>query len=89
MRKGTYDMHYILMCRSLTVSQRAARALQRAGFFAAVVKAPQSANPDGCTYGVKIAQRNLTAARALLYKSGIPVENVLELHRDGDREVDR
>lgn len=71
-------MHYILMCRSLTLAQRAARALQRAGIFASVTKAPQSANPGGCTYGVKIAQRNLQAALSRLEDEGIPVQKILE-----------
>lgn len=82
-------MHYILMCRSLTLAQRAARALQRGGVFASVTKAPQSANPGGCTYGVKIAQRNLSAAQALLERAEIHVEKVLEQTGATDREVRR
>ena len=82
-------MHYILMCRSLTQAQRAARALQRTGMFAAVTKAPQSANPGGCTYGVKIAQRNLTAALAQLEQADIQVQKVLEQTGPAGKEVRR
>ena len=82
-------MHYILMCRSLTLAQRAARVLQRAGMFAAVTKAPQSANPGGCTYGVKIAQRNLTAALAQLEQANIQVRKILEQTGPTAREVER
>ena len=82
-------MHYILMCRSLTLAQRAARVLQRTGMFAAVTKAPQSANPGGCTYGVKIAQRNLTAAQAQLEQANIQVLKILEQTGPAAREVQR
>lgn len=71
-------MHYILMCRSLTTAQKAAHTLQRAGIYAVVTKAPQSANPAGCTYGVKIAERNLTSAARELAAAGIRIDKTLE-----------
>ena len=80
-------MHYILMCRSLTLAQRASRVLQRSGIFAAVTKAPQSANPGGCTYGVKIAQRNLAAAQARLEQANIQILKILEQTGPAGREV--
>ena len=64
-------MHYIILCRSMTLAQRAARALQDAGIFASVTKAPQSANPGGCTYGVKVGAHNLERARAALRAAGV------------------
>ena len=76
-------MHVILMCRSLTTSQRAARILQKAGIYASVTKAPQSANPGGCTYGVKIAQRNLEIAAQLLSAAGIGFEQAPEAPQTG------
>ena len=63
-------MHIVLMCRSLTSAQKAARIIQNHGIFAVVTKAPQSANPGGCTYGVKIAERNRGAALEILALSG-------------------
>lgn len=71
-------MQLILMCRSLTTAQKAAGILQRAGIYAAVAKAPQSANPGGCTYGVKIAERNLDAAMGVLAAAGIRIDRTLE-----------
>lgn len=71
-------MHLILMCRSLTAAQRAAHTLLNNGIFASVTKAPQSANPGGCTYGVKIAARNLAAAQAVLEAAEINVEKTVE-----------
>ena len=71
-------MHLILLCRSLTLAQKAARILQRNGVFASVTKAPQRANPGGCTYGVKIAERNLHVALTLLTAEGVEIDTVLE-----------
>ena len=71
-------MHLILICRSLTTAQKSAKVLQRAGIFAAVTKAPQSANPGGCTYGIKIAQRNYEAASQTLERAGIRIEQTVE-----------
>lgn len=71
--KEESNVQTILVCRSLTTAQRAARALQRHGIFAAVAKAPQSANPGGCTYGVKIGNQNLITAAAILESEGIEI----------------
>ncbi len=81
-------MQYIIMCRSLTYAQRAQRVLERGGVFASVTKAPQKANPRGCTYGVKIGERNLNRALDMLADGGIKTGKVFELMPDGDiREV--
>ena len=78
-------MHIILMCRSLTSAQKAARVLERHGIFAVVTKAPQSVNPGGCTYGVKIAERNRAAAAELMELNGMPVLQTVELPEPGER----
>ena len=81
-------MHYILLCRSMTQAQRTARALQGAGIFASVTKAPRSANPGGCAYAVKIGERNLTRALESLREQNIPVERIFSLDARGAfREV--
>ena len=80
-------MYVILMFRSLTASQRAARILQNRGIFGSVTKAPQSANPGGCTYGVKIASGNLQRAMTALAHENISPQKVLELNEGTAREV--
>ena len=80
-------MHYILMCRSMTTAQKAVRVLQNAGIFASAAKAPQSANPGGCTYGAKVAARNLNSAMAQLERAGITVLKVIEVNGTSSREV--
>lgn len=77
-------MHYLLMTRSLTAAQKSARRLQSAGIFAAVVKAPQRANPGGCSYGVKIGLRNLSAALQRLDADGVSVLRVLRVDDNGE-----
>ena len=76
-------MHYILLCRSMTSAQRAARLLQDAGVFASVTKAPQSANPGGCTYGVKVGARNLAAAQRILRDGRVAVSRIFTYAPDG------
>ena len=76
-------MHYIILCRSMTLAQRAARALQGAGIFSSVTKAPQSANPGGCTYGVKVGAHNLERALSVLRGNGVPTGKIFALGGDG------
>ena len=78
-------MHSLILCRSLTTAQKAARVLQGEGIFAAVTKAPQSAHPDGCGYGVKIAERRRAEALEALALAGVPVRGVVELPEAGER----
>jgi len=80
-------MHYLFLCRSLTSAQKAARILQNEGIYAAVTKAPQSANPGGCTYGVKLAARYVTAAAFALNQADFPIRKVFEVEGQSLREV--
>ena len=76
-------MHYIILCRSMTLAQRAANILRAAGIFASVTKAPQSANPGGCTYGVKVGAHNLEWAQTALREQGVQTGKVFALRADG------
>ena len=78
-------MYILMLCRSLTTAQKAARVLQSGGIFAAVTKAPQSAHPDGCGYGVKVAARRRDEALAALDAAGVAVRGVVELPEAGER----
>ena len=78
-------MHILVLCRSLTSAQKAARIIQRSGIYAVTAKAPQGANPGGCAYGVKLAGRNRDTALRLLTEAGIPVLSVIELPERGER----
>lgn len=84
---GSINMYVFFMCRSLTTAQKAARALQSAGIYSSVAKAPQKENPGGCTYGVKVAHRYGGEAEAILAHAGIAVEKTLELPELAERGV--
>lgn len=71
--------HYILICRSLTYTQRAARLLQRSGMYAAVIKAPQSVSDEGCSYGVRVRGADLERAREILASGGLTVRRTAAL----------
>ena len=47
-------MRYLIMCRSLTYAQRAARVLERAGIGAGIIKAPAGLTGNGCSYCVTV-----------------------------------
>ena len=76
-------MHYIILCRSMTLAQRAANVLHAAGVFASVTKAPQSANPGGCTYGVKVGAHNLERVQTALREQGVQTGKVFAMRADG------
>ena len=70
-------MTYFLLFQSLSRSQRAASLLRRQGIYCTVTKAPQGTVPGGCAYGVKLAERKLTAALELLQREGIAYRRLL------------
>lgn len=88
--EGENTMHYILLCRSMSSAQRAARALRAEGIFASVTKAPQRANPKGCTYAVKIGERHLTRALLILAQANVEIGKIYYDMPDGElREVQK
>lgn len=79
-------MQYLILCRSVTYAQKAVRLLQSSGIFASVTKAPQSANPGGCTYGAKVGARNLDRAVELLRGAGLYRSKVFSVSPRGEFE---
>lgn len=76
-------LRYLIMCRSLTYAQRAARILERTGITATVTRAPQGAASGGCGYCVKISERWLTAALQNLKNAGFTPGKVYLLKQNG------
>lgn len=50
-------MQYLIMCRSLTQAQQAARLLEKHGITASVVKAPHGLVNSGCVYAITFNRR--------------------------------
>ena len=73
----------LILCRSLTYAQRAAKTLERAGVTATVRKAPQGASDRGCTYAVKLRSASLDRALQLLKETGIPYGKRFHIQPDG------
>ena len=72
--------HYLIMCRSVTAAQRAARLLERSLIRAAVTKAPSSLTRSGCAYAVRLHARIEEAVR-LLRRNEIAIGKVyLSVH---------
>lgn len=64
-------LQYLIMCRSLTYAQRAARMLERRGITAVVRRAPQAASGEGCAYCVRVSEKSLANALAVLRETGL------------------
>ncbi len=74
---------YIIMCRSITYAQKAARLLERANIGAFLVKAPQGVTPEGCSYGLKVTPRNKRRALEIMHRAGIRSGRVYRIKSDG------
>ncbi len=57
--------HYLIMCRSVTSAQRAARLLERSLIHAAAVKAPSHLTRSGCAYAVRLRTKPEEAVKLL------------------------
>ena len=75
--------NYLLVCRSVTYAQRTARALASAGITAIVMRTPKAVASGGCSYGVKIPERHLTAALIAVKGNGLPPVRVYSQGLDG------
>lgn len=64
-------MRYLIMSRSLTYAQRAARVLERAGVSAGVIKAPAGLSSNGCSYSVAVAINRGEKAVSILRSAGL------------------
>lgn len=70
-------LHYLIMCRSLTYAQRAARALERSGITAVITRAPHGTTDVGCAYCVKVYENRLKDALGALSQAGLGPNRVL------------
>ncbi len=57
--------HYLIMCRSVTSAQRAARLLERSLIRASVTKAPSHLTRSGCAYALRLNVKLEEAVRLL------------------------
>jgi NADH/NAD ratio-sensing transcriptional regulator Rex len=75
--------YYLIICRSLTYAQRSAKALERAGITAVVMKTPKDITTEGCGYCVKVSEKRLTQALTVLKSAGMGVNRVYVQNLNG------
>ena len=63
-------VQYLIMCRSLTYAQKAARVLERTGLTVSIQRAPKEISKEGCAYCVKVSERKLEIALIELRVAG-------------------
>jgi len=63
-------VQYLIMCRSLTYAQKAARVLERTGLTVSIQRAPKEISKEGCAYCVKVSERKLDIALMELRTAG-------------------
>ena len=77
-------IYYLIICRSLTYAQRSAKALERAGITATVLKTPQNIAAEGCGYSVKVPINRLNNAVLTLKKVSLDPRRIFEAYDNGE-----
>ena len=81
-------VYYLIVCRSLTYAQRTASALERAGITARILRSPKAADREGCSHSVKVSERSLADALAVLDRAGLSPKRIyIQSMDDSYKEV--
>lgn len=75
---------YLLICKSLTYAQRAAKVLEHSGITAIIMRIPQALSADGCGYCVKVSNKSLTTALIALKNGELYPVKIYVLYADGN-----
>ena len=85
-----FSMSVLIFMRSLTYAQRGQRALFRLGITSEVRKAPLGSSDRGCTYALRVGERDLHLALSVLREARLEYGKVIQKDRDGNyREVEQ
>ena len=76
-------MRYLIMCRSLTYAQRAAKILERHAISAGVTRAPAGLSGNGCSYCVTVAYGRGIAAADILRREGLLQGKIYQQNTEG------
>ena len=77
-------INYLMICRSLTFAQKAAKTLEKAGINASITKTPREISEKGCGYCVKVSERRLNQALTTLKTHNLSPNKVYALFSDGN-----
>lgn len=82
-------LQYLIMCRSVTYAQKVVQTLERAGIRCRMIRSPSAISPSGCSYSVRIAQKDLSTVLTLLYRFRLPYVGIyVGSSEAGYREVE-
>lgn len=73
----------MLVCRSLTYAQRAAKALERAGITSILSRLPREYATDGCGYCIKVSENRLPNALVVLKDAELAPGKIYVNRNDG------
>ena len=76
-------MRYLIMCRSLTYAQKAARLLERNGINVGIRRAPQELSGAGCSYSVSVRANKAIKAVEIL-RENLLQGRIFEISTDGN-----
>ena len=76
-------MRYLIMCRSLTYAQSAAKILERHAISAGVTRAPAGLSGNGCSYCVTVAYGRGIPAADILRREGLLQGKIYQQNTDG------
>ena len=76
-------INYLLTCRSLTYAQRTAKALERVGISAILMRTPKEISINGCGYCVKVPEKRLSDALVALKNVDLAPSKVYISTSDG------
>jgi Protein of unknown function (DUF3343). len=81
--------YYLIVCRSMTFAQHTAAALERAGIPVYMIRAPKNISGEGCSFGVRLSERNLSHALIVFTRVGLTPNRIYITSTEGGyREVD-
>ena len=73
----------VIMCRSISYAQRGERILERNSIRSYIVKTPQQLSSEGCSYGLRLRDKNKDKAVIILKNSGVRIGKVYRIDSDG------
>jgi hypothetical protein len=76
--------NFFFICRSVTYAQKTAKILEHAGIPAVVTRTPKMVTTEGCSFCVRVTQRNFTDALIAVNSAGLPPARVFTQYEDGD-----
>lgn len=71
----------------MTFAQQTTAALERAGIKAQILRAPKSISGEGCSYGVRLVDRDLSHVLIVLNRVGLTPNRVYIASEGQYREV--